>query len=130
MLTQEQQRLMEAAIAKLSGEGWEIVSRSERAIQVRRRKRWNVAGLVLLVLLPLLGGFLWAPLFAVSLVSFVVLTIIYLSSQDRLEYITIEDIEREQTEEEGSGFVERESREVVIAGVVALVAFIIFALLS
>lgn len=121
MLTEREERLMGTAIARLSQEGWEVVTRLGRAVQIRKRKQWHVPGLVLFAFLPLLGGFLWAPLFGVGAFGLVLMVVDYLNSRDKLAYLTIEDIDEKGIAEGGErAFLPEEPRLAVILGIVGL----------
>ena len=86
--------LLDAEIVRLTRKGWQIVSRQETAVQMKKPRRFSVAGLVLFIALPALVGILiWSTALWVALGGLVLVLLDYLLRRERLEYITTEDLE-------------------------------------
>lgn len=96
-----QRNLLDEETRRLTQKGWQVVNRTEAAIQVRRPKQWSQIGLVLFVLLPAVGGCFFAPLFGVALVGLLFVLLDYLLKKERLEYITIEQLEQREARKRG-----------------------------
>jgi hypothetical protein len=85
-------QLLEAEIARRTQDGWQVVSQTDTAVQFRRPRRWNTVGLVLFVLLPLLGGCLFAPLWGVMAIGLIVVLLDYLLKKDGVAYVTADQL--------------------------------------
>jgi hypothetical protein len=86
--------LLEREIERLTKQGWQVVSQTETSAQVRKGKQWSRLGVLLFVVLPLLGGCLWYPLFGVALFGLILVIADYLLSKEQLKYITVEQLEQ------------------------------------
>ncbi len=96
-LPELQQQLLDKEVEYLSKRGWQVVNRTETAIQVRKPRQWSQIGLILFVLLPAIGGYFFPLLFGVALAGFIFVLLDYLLKKEKLEYITVEDIQRRAT---------------------------------
>lgn len=72
-------------IAEYSGKGWQIISRTDNAIQMRLPKQWNRLGLIL----GLLGLFLYGA----GLVILILTVIDYLFQKELVGYATLDQLQ-------------------------------------
>lgn len=86
-------------IATKSGEGWQIVNRTDSAVQMKRPKRLNTAGLFISLALVLVYGF--------GLLLLILILLDYLMQRDKVGYVTAADVE--------SGSIPKEFREAKTA---------------
>lgn len=82
---------MEDELDELSQAGWLVVHRDRRGAQLRRPKRWSRTGLVVFVLLPLLSGVVFPPLFAVAAFGVAFVLLDYLLKRDQVRYVSADD---------------------------------------
>lgn len=68
-------------------DGWVLVFRDGQGAQLRKPRKWSPGCLMFGVILPALGGLLFAPLFAVAAVGMLVLVAHYLSTSDQTRYV-------------------------------------------
>lgn len=87
------QRALDWYIAGATQRGYRVVSRTDTSVQLVKPKEWNITLLVLLVLLPVIGGFFWRPLWGIALIGGVIVIVNYVMRKDELEYVTAEQAE-------------------------------------
>lgn len=81
-------QLIEQEVAKYAGQGYRVVSQTETAAQVAKPKKWNAAGIILFVLLPLIGWLLWSPLIYVVILGVILVVADYALKKEELVYIS------------------------------------------
>lgn len=80
-------------IAKQSATGWRVVSQTDSSVQLVKPKAWNVAGLLLFVVLPALGAFiLWRALWLLVLVGAIIVVADYLIRKEKIEFVTADQV--------------------------------------
>jgi hypothetical protein len=89
-----QRRLLDEEVERRTKKGWQVVSRNDAAVQVRKPKQWSRVGVVLFVLLPALGGCFFPALFVIALIGLLFVIIDYLLKKEKLEYIRLEQPRR------------------------------------
>ena len=87
---------------RLTKQGWQLVSQSGTSAQVRKGRKWSQIGILLFVVLPLLGGCLWTPLFGVALLGLIFVTADYLLRKEQLKYITVEQLGQRRSKAQAS----------------------------
>lgn len=132
-----QSPLLDHQVETMTSSGWQVINRTSTTAQLRKPKQWSSGCLVLFVLLPLLGGFLFPALFGVAVVGLILAVLDYLLKKDETVYYTEEQLrqdeqrkldEQRQREEEQKRKEERKpekdrqsSRGLIIAGIVIVV---------
>lgn len=81
-------------LQRLTGQGWQILNRTDSSAQLKKTKEWSKVGLVLFVLVPLLGGLAYLPLFGITLLGLIFVLVDYLLRKDRLLYLTADQVGR------------------------------------
>lgn len=76
--------LLDQEIARLTGRGWQVVSRTPTGAQLRKPKQWH-RGMLLLGLLTLI-------VFGVGLIFWLIALVDYLLKRDQLVYIAAQDV--------------------------------------
>jgi hypothetical protein len=107
-------------LEKLASRGWQILSRTETSAQLKKSKEWSKIGILLFVVLPLLGGCIYFPIFGIAIIGFIFVFLDYLIRKDRLEYVTIE-----QLSQEGHYLAKERSRwtlPLIIGGILILLS--------
>lgn len=89
-MLQDDQEALDWYIAGATKRGYRIVSRTNEGVQLIKPKQWSVIGLALFVLLPAIGGLFWTPLWYLALVGGIGLVLHYITREDQLEYVTVE----------------------------------------
>jgi RNA polymerase subunit RPABC4/transcription elongation factor Spt4 len=84
--------LLDQQIAARTAQGWQIVSRNDTSVQLKRPRQWSAAGIVLFVLLPLIGGLFWLPLFGVAVVGLIIVVADYALKKEPVEFITLDQL--------------------------------------
>lgn len=79
-------------LQRLTSQGWQILNRTDVSAQLKKSKEWSKVGLVLFVLVPLLGGCVYFPLFAIALIGLLFVVLDYLLRKERLLYVTAEQL--------------------------------------
>lgn len=90
----DDQRTIDDFIRLKSGEGWQVIARSESSVQLRKPKQVNRGWIVL--------GLLTLPLWGIGLVVWGLVLIDYLTQDEKIAFYTVDDI-RSGVEVEESG---------------------------
>jgi uncharacterized paraquat-inducible protein A len=100
--TTDDRALLQQEVARLTATGWQVVSQSDAGAQLRKPKEWSKAGVVLLVLLPVLGAALYGPLLYVAIGGLILVVADYLIKKERSAYVTAEQVQQaHQADREG-----------------------------
>ena len=129
-----QSPLLDYKVQELTILGWQVVNRTSTTAQLRKPKQWNSGCLVLFVLLPLLGGFIFPALFGVAVVGLILAVVAYLLETDETTYYTEEQLEQaeqykqqQQREEERNPKKHRHiAKETIIAAIIIVVIVLVF----
>lgn len=81
---------LQQEVARLTGQGWQVVSQSDAGVQLRKPKEWSKAGVVLFVFLPLLAALFYGPLLFVAIGGLILVAADYVIRKERTTYLTIE----------------------------------------
>lgn len=76
--------------------GWQVVNRTQTTAQLKKPKQWSQGCLVIFVFLPLLGGFIFPPLWGVAIVALLLAFVDYALNKDELVYLTEEQLQQEE----------------------------------
>jgi len=82
--------LLDQEAAWLTRHGWEIISRTETAIQARKKKQWNRTLLIL--------GAVLLIVFGIGLGLWLLALVDYLLKSDEIRYVTVEQLKRRRLE--------------------------------
>ena len=88
--------LLQQEIIRYTQQGWQVLTQTATTAQLKKPKHWNQAGLVLFVLLPLLGGLFWHPLWAVPTFGVLLILADYLMKKEKLVYLTADGMRSAQ----------------------------------
>lgn len=94
-------KLLDWYTQEYARQGWQVVSQTDAAVQLKKPKQWSTIGVVLFVFLPAIGGLFWWPLFGVALIGLVLVLADYLIKHDELVYLTAPEA-RKRAEQEWS----------------------------
>jgi hypothetical protein len=83
---------LQQEVARLTGQGWQVISQAETSAQLKKPRDWSRTGLVLFVFLPLVGGCLWYPLWGVAVVGLLLVLVDYLVKQDELVFLSADQL--------------------------------------
>lgn len=86
--------LLDAQIASRTAQGWQIVSQTDTSVQLKKPRQWNTGGVVLFVLLPLIVGFVWSPLFAVAVIGLLIVVADYILKKEAVEFVTAAQLQQ------------------------------------
>ncbi len=100
--TSEDRALLDQRIAARTAQGWQIVSRNDTSVQLKRPRQWNTGGALLFVVLPLIGGVFWYPLFGVAIFGLLLVVADYILKKEAVEFITLDQLRQAAT---GTGTV-------------------------
>jgi len=84
--------MFDTELARLSRKGWQIVNRTETTAQVKIPKSFPVFASLVLVVLPVLFGWLWSFLYGIALVGLIIVVLDCLLQKERYVYITAEQL--------------------------------------
>jgi hypothetical protein len=86
-------QLMQQEIARLTAQGWQVVSQTETGAQLKKQKEWNKAGLLLFVALPLVGVIFFGAVFLyVAIFGLLIVVADYLFKKEQLRFLTAADL--------------------------------------
>jgi hypothetical protein len=84
--------LVQHEVARLTGQGLQIVSQTETTAQLKRPKEWSRVGILLFVFLPLIGGLFWSPLWGVAVFGLVLVLADYLFKKEQLVFVSADQL--------------------------------------
>lgn len=88
--------LLDPKVETLTKAGWQVISRTESAAQLKKPKQWSQGCLWLFVILPLLGGFIFPPLFGVAIIGLILTVVAYMLGSEETLYFTEEKLQQER----------------------------------
>jgi hypothetical protein len=91
-----QPSLLDRRIESFVKKGWRVVNRTLTAAQLEKPKQWSQGCLILFVVIPLLGGFLFPPLWGVAIIALLLAVADYALKRDQTVYLTEEQLLQEK----------------------------------
>jgi|SRR6266487_1511416 len=86
--------LIQQEVARLTSQGWQVVSQTETTVQLKRSREWSKPGVVLFVALPLLGAIFYGPLLYVAIFGLLLILADYLMKKEQLVFINADQLQQ------------------------------------
>jgi hypothetical protein len=93
-MTSTDQHALDWYITQATQRGFRVIHRTDTAVQLLKPKEWNITLLVLIVVVPTIGGFFWSPLWGLAIIGATIAAVNYAMRKDELEYVTAEQAKR------------------------------------